>query len=391
MQDKEIVQEHFAALLDGLKTTMKQLIEDQRGGLRESAIRNAEVGRSLISLPSLSLSFLQKKNVKAKRWKAISESRLGSEIHKLLPATIARAYHPVHVKAAMRVEEATQWKGATLPNLWKRRGSTSDIANRVAFTDGKQFGSNIRSNLIGPLSSIAGDTQFGAGLGAASCDMAHLHVSEALAFGMTRNLSTAVVFLYIVAAFASMKRHLAIPMDEAANETWRLHLIECGFQNDEADAIIGLACAIRWQDAGADPNTIVLLTEAHIGTLFPVEKLTVVTKFMGGATAGKPLADLVFSAAVARVLAVLRLELLDKGVLYCEEAPGHEEFWGSSSSNRSPELFPMVADMDDVAVPILTDEAGNLVALLTVTFKLLRRCCCAPSSGLTRRLANPKP
>ena len=133
----------------------------------------------------------------------------------------------------------------------------------IAPTDGKQYEGVIRSGLIKPLAQIAGASQFGAGLNGAACDMAHLHVSEVLAFGTQRGYSVAVAFLDLVSAFASMRRAIAVP-DSSSDVRWQTHLEACGFAAPEISAIMALACdAIAWAAAGASEHTIAMLVEAH--------------------------------------------------------------------------------------------------------------------------------
>ena len=163
-----------------------------------------------------------------------------------MPKAIAAAYHPIHVKASMRIEAPTQWVGGCLANLYKGKGSTTGIENHrdatVACTDGKQFGSHLRTNLIAPMRELIGQSQYGGGFNGASCDMAHLHVTEPLAFAMLKNKSAAIIFLDLVAAIASLKRCLAVPCDEATNEEWRQQLVRSGFSVEEATEVINLAC-----------------------------------------------------------------------------------------------------------------------------------------------------
>ena len=175
-------------------------IEHQRSQMAERAAMNSTVCRQLGAVPAL--SFIQKKNASVNQYKAISDNRMGPDIQKAFPAAMAALYHPIHVKSALRIEEPIQRKGSALATLWKGKGSTTVIANHrelhIAPTDGKQYEASIRSNLIKPLAEVAGQFQYGAGLAGSSCDMAHLHITEALAYGIQKNMSTAVVLLDLV-------------------------------------------------------------------------------------------------------------------------------------------------------------------------------------------------
>ena len=96
--------------------------------------------------------------------------------------------------------------------------------------------------------------------------MAHLHVSEVLAYASLHGLSAAIAFIDLVSAFASMRRAIAVP-DTAPDVHWHAHLEACGFTAPEISAIMALACdALTWAAAGADEHTIAMLVEAHQGT-----------------------------------------------------------------------------------------------------------------------------
>ena len=248
-----------------------------------------------------------------KQHKTISENRIGPDAHKAMPAVMAKLYHPIHVKSSLRIEEALQWKGSALAHMWKSLGSTALLSNyrelHIAPTDGKQFEGAIRSGLIKPLAHVAGVSQFCAGLNGAACDMAHLHVSEVLAFCAHKGLSVAIAFLDLVSAIASMRRAIAVP-DASPDEQRHAHLASCGFSAAEVASIMALVCdAIIRAAAGASEHTIALLVEAHSGTWFSIEGLSTICTFMVGALAGKPLADLVFCAAVGVCMSQLQKEL----------------------------------------------------------------------------------
>ena len=79
VQEKEIIQTHFCTMLEGKSTTMEQHIDDQRNQMAGSACMNSTVTRVLKDVPAT--TFLQKKNAAAKKYKAISDSRLGPDVH----------------------------------------------------------------------------------------------------------------------------------------------------------------------------------------------------------------------------------------------------------------------------------------------------------------------
>ena len=97
-----------------------------------------------------------------------------------------------------------------------------------------------------------------------------------------------------------------------------------------------------------------LLIEAHCGTWFSVEGLKLVIAFVKGAAAGTPLADLVFCAALARILSRLQRSLIEEGLVHADINCGCAEFWAESSNEElQTSLFHLVAYMDDVAIPLI--------------------------------------
>ena len=290
-QEKEVAQRHFGKLLNGTLTSMAELIDDRRDKAQMHAEAHKEVARTVGAIPSM--HFLQTENATIKTGKALPDSCIGSEVHKLCPKAMAKAYHPVHTKSALQIEIGVQWTGGCLGNLYKGRGSAAVIDNHrdvtIACTDGKQHASFLRQNLLKPIGSMVGENQHGAGFNGASCDVAHLIITEALAFAMTKNKSACIAFIDVVAAFASLRRSLVIPSDDDTNEAWKKQLVEAGFSVDEATEVINMACnMLKRQATGAHDHFIQQLIESHEATWFSTEGLALITKFAGGVAAGTP-------------------------------------------------------------------------------------------------------
>ena len=120
----------------------------------------------------------------------------------------------------------------------QRQGLPAEVGNHreifIYSDDAKQFGSHVRANLLEPLQSLVGSEQYGARFNGSSCDMAHFHVSEPLAYAFHKNKAVGIVFLDLVAAFASLRRRLAVPGDAVANDGWKMQLLLSGFTELEA-------------------------------------------------------------------------------------------------------------------------------------------------------------
>ena len=160
-----------------------------------------------------------------------------------------------------------------------------------------------------------------------------------------------------------MKRSIAVPGNDGTDLEWLQHLQDTGFTADEAQAITSLACDVAAsKNAGAHEHTISLLTEAHAGTWFSVEGVSTICVFVKGALAGKPLADLVFCAAMGRCLTILHNELLAAGILFTDDTltNGADAFWNITAPKTMETVFPLVAYMDDVAIPLIA-PAGHII------------------------------
>ena len=79
----------------------------------------------------------------------------------------------------------------------KGKGCQSLLANyrdvTVVGADANQFTPHTRAGFLPALINLSGHEQFGAGLNGGACDLAHLHIAQALAYAMRRNKSAAVV------------------------------------------------------------------------------------------------------------------------------------------------------------------------------------------------------
>ena len=62
----------------------------------------------------------------AKRKRAIGCDLIGNDVLRLNPTLFGFLYHPVMLKAAFRIEEPIWWKGGSLCELFKKKGSMLD-------------------------------------------------------------------------------------------------------------------------------------------------------------------------------------------------------------------------------------------------------------------------
>ena len=76
---------------------------------------------------------------------------------------MARKLWPIHLKSFLRLEEPPQWKGGTMQELWKKKGSLSRCKSfrgiLLADDSGKSYHSSVRQSLGPYLSDFALEEQ----------------------------------------------------------------------------------------------------------------------------------------------------------------------------------------------------------------------------------------
>ena len=206
-----------------------------------------DVVRQLNAIPSV--QFVTSSLASAKAKQANAELRLAADVSKAWPEAMAAVTHPIHVKAAVRIDRPLHWRGGMLAELWKSKGLRSWILNfrDVTMVDqlAKTYGSHNRSNSIDVVRNLVLPTALGSGLNDGACDMGHLLISETMAAAMHANESAYCIFGNLKTAFASLQRKVALLDDNAGGEVWIRHLEHCGYTQSEAMDIMSVVCSRR--------------------------------------------------------------------------------------------------------------------------------------------------
>ncbi len=182
--------------------------------------------------------------------------------------------------------------------------------------------------------------------------------------------SGAIVFYDVCSAFATLLRRIIFDIDQG-DEHWLKKLSLAGFTQDDIDHIYNfIKCSffdnIDSGDFSSAGNNFVfnLAQEWYTNTWTSQEFLPNVTYTTAGSAAGTPLADLMYSLAMSRVLKTMRRALRNEGLETCLQQPdtGAE--------------FPLadVSFVDDMALPIvctaamLVDHIANVCGIVYLTF-----------------------
>ena len=281
--------------------------------------------RDLASVPSVVA--INRAHVDLTALNGIGESCIGGVAHNLLPHEMTALLHPVHVKESMYIRRPLQNNGGQLHTLWKMKGSQALINNHRDITlsdqDSKVSGRAVRSQTIPATKVITAESQLGSGFHCGSTDAARLLCNAPLALGALLNKTSTQLFVDVTKAFPKLLRRIVLPGHIESEELWRRHLVACGMNHEQVEAIINMACTVlKWQMAGCTEHNLAMLEAAHLHTWFSLEGLRFIVVFIGGCAAGTPLADLLFIIAMAILISCMEMDLEAAGLVYHFDASG---------------------------------------------------------------------
>ena len=216
-------------------------------------------------------------------------------------------------------------------------------------------------------------SQFGSGLNGGETAFAHLYVRLFHDYCKCFKISSAVMFMYIVTAFAVLLRRIIFePCD--CDETWLRKLSATGFDAEDIRLIVDVVSDRSWLDSavGFDDRssfTFAVLRNLYSRTWFSQDYVQGVVHTSLGSMAGTPPADLIYALAFSRVLFKFNEALDRKGL-------------GSRlASHRGPVVFLAdVAYCDDAVVPVVAPSVQIVDKCADVVFVA---CCAFSSFGLS--------
>ena len=211
-----------------------------------------------------------------------------------------------------------------LHELYKGKGKVNvcDSWRDVLLSDEDSKGLSriIRKKLLPHVVNMAMSTQFGGGINGGECAFAHLYLRLVSDWAQVNRSSIATLFLDVCSAFATMLRRI-IFCHEDGDEAWLHKLASVGFSLEEIKAIYDDICAFAWHAECSDHDDDYRdeLTYEYASTLFEhnwisQDTLPNVLRIKVGCGAGTPIADLIYSLSMSRVLISLRECLASKGL-----------------------------------------------------------------------------
>ena len=286
--------------------------------------------------------------------KACGENRICTNVHKRFSRVMSELYFPLILKSYVRVQPPLQWKGGMLCELFKNKGSPSQCGNYrdilLADDGGKGAIKLIRPRFLSLALNIAHQSQYGGGFNGGETAFAQIYMRLVVDASISNLQSCGILYLDVVAAFATMLRRIVFDFEEG-DEIWLHSLAVVGFSDSDIKVIYDSICDYAWihdmldENSHNDPNSTCNIDYQYVSQLcsnswVSQEYIPNIVNVTKGSGAGTPLADLLYSMCMSRVITALRraLQELDLESSVCVA--------GSKICIRD------VSYVDDVAIPI---------------------------------------
>ena len=231
---------------------------------------------------------------------------------------VAHKLFPLRIKIVAKLSPPLQWRGGMVSELYKGKGCSSACSNyrdiMLADISSKNLGKLLRHKIIPGARAFIVHTQFGGGMNSGDSSKAHIYLRMLMEVGSLLNMSMSVVFLDIVAAFATMMRRIVFDI-EGGDEKWLYSLHAAGFTEVEVKDIYSEVC--RSLSSLFDCNTITFALAAcmYQYTWASTEGLNTNLHTENGSAAGTPLADLMYVISISKVMLRLRSVLEAEGLV----------------------------------------------------------------------------
>ena len=310
----------------------------------------------------------------APRRKAVGEDLVGGDVWNMFASILGPMLHALIVKSIVTVHVPIVWKGGMLVELWKRKGPQSSVASYrdVLIQDhpAKSFGSLLRPALRRIVGAAVRPTQYGSGLNAGSTEVAHMSLRCIIDLIRLRRTSGAIIFIDVIAAFASFRRKLVLS-SPVSDEQWLRLLVSFGFTRDDAAAVVEDACSpTLWANNGGSAHLHAALSELYRDTWFATEGLDSAVTFDTGSMAGSGPADLIFTFAMTKILNTLHADLRAVGLVPSAASSDVQSFFGIRNMPAGDTIEHLeISFVDDVAIPVIA-AAADLVASIRKTIEI---------------------
>ena len=293
--------------------------------------------------------------------KAPGPDGISSNVCRYGATALSPHLHGLLLKAFLTAVEPCRYKGGYLVPIWKQKGPQNQAASYrgILLSDafGKVYHAWLRRRLLPTMLRRKALGQLG-GLPSqqtvSGIQILRLHGR----LGRARKISTAVVFVDLRSAFHHLLREFVF------NDTLPMGLDELAKVLDPMDFDIhtlaaDLHSATKVIASDVPPALRRCLADVHQNTWFqldPNENLGTETR--RGTRPGSPLADIGFNLLMSKMVQIVHEELSA-----CQEYHKGQEALGAAA--------PPVTWVDDLAIPLATSDAVDLIPLVQTTTQIL--------------------
>jgi len=319
--EKEIVKSHFALQLSGRPCNFSTLLDRDKFSPAPSVLSTLPLVDDDVLAEVPSLYELSAVYHEAPANKQYGENRMSGKLTKVFNHAFAVLYYPVLLKSTVRVSYPLQWKGGLLSELFKNKGLRHLIDNyRDIFLgdfNGKAAFKILRRVLIPLCVGIVGHSQYGSGFNGGETAFAHLHLRLFSDYAAHHNVSSSILFVDVLVAFASLLRRILFDTGQG-DEAWYRQLSDTGYTSQQIHSIINKLSTFHSYYNGASPIPplkMALWQSEYTNTWFSCEFTDGIIATSKGCMAGMTLADITYALAFSKVLDTLYKSLNDQNLV----------------------------------------------------------------------------
>ena len=369
-EERAAFRQHFSSLMSGEVCTLESIIDSDRSD-NSFRFHGVDPNTCWMSIPSP--THVVNMSLRSKTHKAPGECLITCDAHHKFANAVATVQFPLIIKTFVRAQPSIAWRGGMICEIYKKKGPrhlrTSFRDVLLADDSGKHVSAAVRRMLLPRAKLLVHATQYGGGFNGGETSFTNLNIRCAADLCKSAGTSFAILYADVVSAFARMLRRAVFDVSDG-DEIWISHLRASGFCDTDIIAIRDMVAQLASWDIDCDGNIIApdpnfSLTECLAKQWFKCtwvsqEGIGKVIRNKIGCMAGTPLADLLFTVVVSRVLLICRKSIVSDGLQSIVTVDG-------KSFELSDASF-----VDDCAQPV-SDVAHCIVDKTTMIASVLDR------------------
>jgi len=370
-EERVAFRQHFCSLMKGTVQPLADIISSDRSD-HTYRYDNIDFDKCWKSIPSPTRVINMSLN--ANMYKAPGENLIVGNVHRKFANEVGMLMFPLVLKTFVRIQPSITWRGGMVHEIYKNKGPRYLRPNfrdvLLANDSGKHVAKEIRKSLLPRAKKLIHASQYGGGFNGGETAFANMTIRCASDLCKGMGLSFSVLYADVVSAFARMLRRAVFDVSEG-DEIWIAQLRNAGFSDSDIHAIRDMVAFLaQWNvdadgniTSGQDGGTNLCFNVArqwYKNTWVSQEGINHVIKTDIGCMAGTPLADLLFTVVVSRVLHVVRKSI---------SLDGLESFVMLDGKRHD---FHDASFVDDCAQPV-TAPAADLTCKTTCIASIMYR------------------